>query len=356
MTTFYIPVELLSYYYITIDIDTPIWHLLPWGTPYETTTFTCSITNTTNIERDTPCDTTTEYCPITNTTHMERQDSGIFIPSNTTSPTLSTTSIDPKPTTPSTTYAPPSPRWTALTTQAEQTKALDFLTNNCHTVQTLQAANYTITPDTTKNNIRFQQTPDTYNPSALLAVSLDCEMVTDITGRTQLCQVSLVDVLTGELLLDQPVLPTEPVSDWKTKWSGMTAELMDQHVAAGRTVNGYEGARARVWDFVDQNTILVGQSLNFDLDVLGIVHDRIVDTYLLMKGERRGRSCRLRDIVRDCCGVEIQKGEEVQEGHDCAEDCYAAREVALWAAENLGKDEGGGGGSTQGSFCVESFM
>ncbi|GLA62017.1 hypothetical protein AtubIFM54640_002553 [Aspergillus tubingensis] len=332
MTTFYIPVDSLSYYYITIDMDTPIWHLLPCGIP---------------------CDTTTDYCPITDITHIERRDSGIFIPSNPPSPEPSTITINQIPTT--TTCTAPS-RWTTLTTEAEQAKALDFLTNNCHTIQTLQAANYTIIPDTTKNNIRFQQTPDTYNPSARLAVSLDCEMVTDITGRTQLCQVSLVDVLTGELLLDQPVLPTEPVSDWKTKWSGMTAELMDQHVAAGRTVNGYEGARARVWDFVDQNTILVGQSLNFDLDVLGIVHDRVVDTYLLMKGERRGRSCRLRDIVRDCCGVKIQKGEEVQEGHDCAEDCYAAREVALWAVENLEKDEGGGGGSTQGSFCVESFM
>ncbi|GLB10750.1 hypothetical protein AtubIFM57258_007160 [Aspergillus tubingensis] len=354
MTTFYIPVELLSYYYITIDIDAPIWHPLPCGIPYDETTSYCQMSNTTHIERDIPYDTTTDYCPITDTTNIERRDSGIFIPSNPPSPEPSTITINPKPTT-TTTYTAPS-RWTTLTTQAEQTKALDFLTNNCHTIQTLQAANYTITPDTTKNNIRFQQTPDTYNPSTRLAVSLDCEMVTDITGRTQLCQVSLVDVLTGELLLDQPVLPTEPVSDWKTKWSGMTAELMDQHVAAGRTVDGYEGARARVWDFVDQNTILVGQSLNFDLDVLGIVHDRVVDTYLLMKGKRRGRSCRLRDIVRDCCGVEIQKGEEVQEGHDCAEDCYAAREVALWAVENLRKDEGGGGGGTQGLFCVESFM
>ncbi|GLA28339.1 hypothetical protein M752DRAFT_276268 [Aspergillus phoenicis ATCC 13157] len=335
--TMFTPIELPPTYYISLHMNVPISPLYPWGMPYTRST---SFSHTTTIYTNTN----------TNTTTIERKDSGICIPSNTTSRKPSTITINPKPTT--TTYAAPS-RWTTLTSPAEQTKALDFLTNNYHTIQTLQAANYTITPDTTKNNIRFQQTPNTNNPSARRAVSLDCEMITDTTGRTQLCQVSMVDVLTGELLLDQAVLPSEPVSDWRTKWSGMTAELMAQHVAAGKTVNGYEGARARVWEYIDQKTILVGQSLNFDLDVLGIVHERIVDTYLLMRGQRRGRSCRLRDVVRDCCGVEIQRGEEVEGGHDCAEDCYAAREVALWAAEHLGRDEGGG--STR-SFCVESFM
>ncbi|GKZ37076.1 hypothetical protein AbraIFM66950_008466 [Aspergillus brasiliensis] len=331
-------------YHISININGPGY---PWGRPY-------------TVPRDYYYYTQTIYYINPNRNALKRKDSGIYIPSNATSHKPSTITINPEPPTTTTTKTtttttparllPPS-RWTTLTT-AEQTKALAFLTNNYHTISTLQASNYTITPNTIKNNIHFQPTPNTTR-SARQAVSLDCEMVTDTTGRTQLCQVSLVDILTGELLLDQPVLPTAPISDWRTNWSGMTADLMAEHIAAGRTVTGYEGARARVWEFVNKQTILVGQSLNFDLDVLGIVHERVVDTYLLMRGERRGRSCRLRDIVRDCCGVEIQKGEELDNGHDCAEDCYAAREVALWAVENLGKDTDGG--STRG-FCVESFM
>ncbi|PWY69672.1 hypothetical protein BO94DRAFT_477708, partial [Aspergillus sclerotioniger CBS 115572] len=175
------------------------------------------------------------------------------------------------------------------------------------------------------------------------AISLDCEMAQTIYGEDTLVQVTLIDMLTATPLLDLTVIPTHPIADWRTQWSGMSESIMAERIASPdhETVRGYAEARARVWDFVNADTILVGQSLNFDLKVLGMVHWRVVDSFILVKegGFRAGGgSMRLKNLVEDFVGVRIQTGDG-ETGHDCLEDTFGAREVVVWCWRNQGVEK-----------------
>ncbi|PYI09431.1 hypothetical protein BO78DRAFT_286133, partial [Aspergillus sclerotiicarbonarius CBS 121057] len=233
------------------------------------------------------------------------------------------------PTTTTTTYTTPS-HWTTLT-PTDQSTFLTYLNERCHPLSLLSANRYTTEPYHRRGSINFRFTPST-NPSAYAAVSLDCEMVETIYHEDAVVQVTLVDILTNTLLLDLTVVPTHQILDYRTKYSGMSASLMSERIAQGKTVTGYAAARAKIWEFINADTILVGQSLNNDLNVLGMTHWRIVDSFLLVKegGYREmGKSMRLKALVEDFVGVEIQKGDG-SSGHDCAEDAFAAREVVVW--------------------------
>ncbi|KAF2621303.1 hypothetical protein BU25DRAFT_240139 [Macroventuria anomochaeta] len=60
------------------------------------------------------------------------------------------------------------------------------------------------------------------------AIVLNCEMVGIGPKATtsELARLSAVDFLTGELLVDTLVQPLSTVTDWRTQWSGITAEAL----------------------------------------------------------------------------------------------------------------------------------
>ncbi|KAL7619394.1 hypothetical protein AAE478_009933 [Parahypoxylon ruwenzoriense] len=172
------------------------------------------------------------------------------------------------------------------------------------------------------------------------AVALDCEMVGIADGRDELAHLSAVDVLTGEILIDTLVLPIEPVVDWRTKYSGISLTKMSLARASGQALDGWPAARAKLFEFVDASTILVGQSLHFDLASLKIMHGRVIDTAVVVaeavfgKGQRLRRRWSLKQLCRELLGLAIQTGSH---GHDCLEDTLAARELLLWCVEKRGK-------------------
>ncbi|PWY82083.1 hypothetical protein BO70DRAFT_405221 [Aspergillus heteromorphus CBS 117.55] len=181
----------------------------------------------------------------------------------------------------------------------------------------------------------FQRTPlESENPQARKAVAIDCEMVGTYPDGEELVQVCLVDVLTRKLILDLAVIPTAPVMDWRTSYSGMTKALLHWRKSRGETVYGWEAARRAVFRYINADTVLVGHSLHVDLEALGILHDRVVDTYLLVRREtaagrvaRHRSSHKLKSLVEECRGVSIQADPF---GHCCSEDTFGAREVLLW--------------------------
>jgi DNA polymerase III epsilon subunit-like protein len=165
------------------------------------------------------------------------------------------------------------------------------------------------------------------------AVALDCEMAGGLGGSSELILVCMVDFLSGEFLVNSLVQPTNRVIDWRTRYSGVTRNAMTTAKAQGNTLNGWKAARAALWEYIDADTILVGQSLQHDLDVLRMIHSRVVDAGILTRiavSPTFSRQWGLKTLCRELLDMEIQNSKK---GHDCMEDTLAAREVVLWCIE-----------------------
>ncbi|KAI1640849.1 hypothetical protein F4809DRAFT_637298 [Biscogniauxia mediterranea] len=180
-------------------------------------------------------------------------------------------------------------------------------------------------------------------------VALDCEMVEVLAPishhgqkqrRAELVRLCVVDLITGAVLIDALVQPTLPVSDWRTRHSGVSAALLS---AASAPLPGWPAARAALLRLVDRDTIVAGHALHHDLAALGVAHARALDTSTAAArfafGEREGGRLRRRwglgALMRELRGVGIQ--EDRDGGHDCVEDALAARELALLCAREPGR-------------------
>jgi DNA polymerase III epsilon subunit-like protein len=146
--------------------------------------------------------------------------------------------------------------------------------------------------------------------------------------------ICAVDYLTGETLINKLVRTTKKVTDWRTRYSGVTAQAMANAIARNEALNGWKEARAELWRHIDANTILVGAALQHDLGVLRMIHTRVVDTAILARNAvgMETRGCGLKVLCDSLLGIRVQSNG--RRGHDCLEDALAAREVVLWCTQN----------------------
>ncbi|KAI4924273.1 uncharacterized protein J4E92_007354 [Alternaria infectoria] len=157
-------------------------------------------------------------------------------------------------------------------------------------------------------------------------------------NASTLARISVIDYLTNEILIDTLVQPTESVTDWRTKYSGITRQAMATAVLKGKALRGSAEAREELFKYVNSNTVLVGHALQHDLLALGIRHDRIVDSAILAAeavGKGVKRRWGLKDLASQLLDIKIQGGDKV--GHDSVEHACAAREVVLWCIEQPNK-------------------
>jgi len=199
-------------------------------------------------------------------------------------------------------------------------------------------------------------------------IAMDCEMVGvgEDGRRSILARVSVVNE-DGNVVLDTFVAPTEPVTDYRTRVSGVRPQDL-------RGAPPFKEIQCKMADILKGRT-LVGHALKNDLRVLLLDHPRrqTRDTALyrpltrpLRANERaqdtgiaRGRGSRsLKELCAQHLGLEIQGGE-----HSSVDDARAAlllyqknqrnweREFA--AAQQVG-GKGGAGGKGKGSAGVGS--
>ncbi|WEW61489.1 hypothetical protein PRK78_006979 [Emydomyces testavorans] len=165
------------------------------------------------------------------------------------------------------------------------------------------------------------------------AIALDCEMVGTFEGDHPVC-LSAVDYLTGEVLINCLIQPLIRVTDWRSRFTGLTPKKMALAAADATTLQGWEAARARLWEYMNPQTILIGQNLANDLKALGMVHTRIVDSEVLTR-KAVGVNCKrvwgLKNLCDAFLGIKIQGGKN---GHSSLEDAFAVREVVLWCIKN----------------------
>ncbi|NXU51147.1 REXO5 exonuclease, partial [Turnix velox] len=151
---------------------------------------------------------------------------------------------------------------------------------------------------------------------------LDCEMCLTAKGN-EVAHISLVDSQ-GRCLLNELVKPQGSVVNYRTKFSGITREMLLP------VKTQLSDIQTKLKKILPRDAVLVGHSLNNDLHCLEMIHPSVIDTSLLY-ARSEGRRFKLKFLAKAVLGKEIQCEDVV--GHDPGEDARAALELAQFFIE-----------------------
>merc|ERR1711933_208825 len=111
----------------------------------------------------------------------------------------------------------------------------------------------------------------------------------------------------GKCIYDELVLPPNEITDYCTKYSGITPEILS---SVTKTLADVHADLAK---FMSAETILVGHGLENDLLAMRMIHGRIIDTALLYPNNSHSFSKnKLRYLAQKYLSRNIQQS---QEGH-----------------------------------------
>lgn len=162
------------------------------------------------------------------------------------------------------------------------------------------------------------------SPCPTLVVALDCEMVgTGPKGcQSELARCSILDYH-GNVLYDKYIRPSRPVTDYRTRWSGIRRRHLTK-------ATPFEQARDEVLSLL-KGKVVVGHAVYNDFEALDIVHpcDMVRDTgttRLLSRlaGFPRGHCPSLRVLTNKLLNRRIQVGRR---GHCSVQDARAALDL-----------------------------
>lgn len=148
---------------------------------------------------------------------------------------------------------------------------------------------------------------------------IDCEMVYTTKGPA-LARVTVVST-NFEPVLDILVKPEGQLICPNTMYSGLTEADVECAVYT------LETAREKLFELVNEDTILVGHSLESDLKALRVVHHRVADTSILFSREDGGCKKALRFLASTILNKRIQ--HDAGMNHDSYEDAATCLELLM---------------------------
>lgn len=154
--------------------------------------------------------------------------------------------------------------------------------------------------------------------------AIDCEMCK--AGPEQvLARVSMVDS-SNSVILDVLVKPEQEITDYVTKYLGITEEMLSKATWT------HEDVQKRLLELVGLQDVLIGHSLELDLRVLRLRHPRIVDTALVFD-HTFGPPLKpaLRWLASKFLGRDIQNNVA---GHNSIEDAVTCMDLIKAKLEN----------------------
>lgn len=165
---------------------------------------------------------------------------------------------------------------------------------------------------------------------ALEVCAIDCEMCETALGK-ELTRVSVVCPERG-VMLDTFVKPERPIVNYLTEFSGIREATL---VGVSTTLKDVH-AHLRV--LLNANTIIVGHSLENDLEVLKLDHARVIDTVALYP--HKGGLPFKQKLIRLVEDVLHRSMREREGGEHCSiEDACLALELTLLKAAKASKKE-----------------
>ncbi|XP_069899318.1 apoptosis-enhancing nuclease-like isoform X1 [Dipodomys merriami] len=180
-------------------------------------------------------------------------------------------------------------------------------------------------------------------PGPSKCVAVDCEMVgTGPRGRvSELARCSVVSYH-GDVLYDKYVLPEMPVTDYRTRWSGITRQHMRRAIP-------FQVARSEILKLL-KGKVVVGHALHNDFRALKYAHPRShtrdttrVPSLLGQPGAQARTRVSLKDLALHLLNKKIQVGRH---GHSSVEDAATAMELyrlveARWEEQEAGRAPAG---------------
>ncbi|TMW51869.1 hypothetical protein DOY81_003065 [Sarcophaga bullata] len=163
----------------------------------------------------------------------------------------------------------------------------------------------------------YIMTKDKYAPvtnrSPLFGI--DCEMCRTVKGVNELTRISIVNE-NCETVYETLVRPTNKIVDYLTQYSGITEEIMMKVTKTLKDVH------KEVRKLLPPDAILVGQSLNCDLNAMRMMHPYVIDTSVCFNlSGVRSRKSKLQKLAMTFLKETIQHHEG---GHDSVEDSVSS--------------------------------
>lgn len=154
--------------------------------------------------------------------------------------------------------------------------------------------------------------------------AMDCEMCLAASGHV-VTRVSLIN-FDNEVLLDEFIKPEEEITDYLTKYSGITPEKLEGVNTSLKDIQN------KLLGIISEDDVLIGHSLENDLKVLKLRHKTVVDTSLIYE-HTGGSSLKpsLRWLAQKYLNQFIQGDAS---GHDSIEDAKASLSLVKLKLQN----------------------
>lgn len=160
--------------------------------------------------------------------------------------------------------------------------------------------------------------------------ALDCEMCLSAEGK-ELTRISILD-FNNRVIMDELVKPQNEIIDYVTTYSGIKEEDLKDVTTTLKDIQD------RVLSIISADDILIGHSLESDLNVLKLRHPKIIDTSIIYEHPSGPPSKQsLRNLAKTYLDSNIQGGTKGHSPVIDSETCMNLVKLKVVNGRNFGK-------------------